>query len=209
MSRPAGKRNADFEETRSEILDRVVHAVVGHPERSSFAELAEVSGVSRTTLRHYFSSRDELLRSMLEHMRVLADRANAAHPISAALPLDQALRLALYQLVFAWRVGVGSLFAAGLLWGLGNEDLGPTYVTNMLEPILVQFEGHIASRLGGAGFDEQDARHAALALVSPVVMALLHQEALRGVKCRPLDIDVFVETHLERFLAGWGSRGPG
>jgi AcrR family transcriptional regulator len=206
MSRPAGSRNADFDKTRNEILDRVVHAVAQHPAKSSFAELAEVSGVSRTTLRHYFSSRDDLLLAMLEHMRRLSEKAGAAFPVSAALPLDEALRLALHRLVFAWRVGVGALFGAGLLWGLGSGELGPAYVTNMLEPMLVSFEGHITSRMVGEGFDDTDARHAALALVSPVVMALLHQEALHGATCRPLDIDVFVEAHLQRFLAGWFHR---
>jgi hypothetical protein len=29
---------------------------------------------------------------------------------------------------------------------------------------------------------------------------------LHGATCRPLDIDVFVEAHLQRFLAGWFHR---
>jgi AcrR family transcriptional regulator len=210
MSRPAGRRNADFDETRTDILDRVVHAVAGHPERTSFADLAEVSGVSRTTLRHYFPTRDDLLRAMIEHMRVLSDRAGAAFPVSAALPIEQALRLALHRLVFAWRVGVGALFTAGLLWGLGDQDLGPVYVANLLEPMLMSFEGHIAARLGEQGLEEASVRHAALALIGPVILALLHQESLNGASCRPLDMDAFVEAHLNRFIAGWfpaGARG--
>lgn len=203
MSRSPGRRNNDFEQSRTDILDRIVHAVSENPERSSFAELAEVSGVSRTTLRHYFSSRDDLLRAMLEHMRALSERAGALNPISDALPLEEALRLALHQLVFGWRIGVGALFTAGLLWGLGDDDLGPAYVTNLLEPLLLRFEGLLASRLRDAGFDAAHARHAALALVSPVVVALLHQDALRGARCRPLDVDVFVEAHLQGFLSGW------
>lgn len=209
MSRPSGRRNDDFEKSRTDILDRVVHAVAQHPERSSFADLAEVSGVSRTTLRHYFSSRDDLLRAMLEHMRVLSERAGAAHPVSTALSLEEALRLALHQLVFGWRIGVGALFSAGLLWSLGDDALGPVCVTNLLEPMLGRFEGHIASRLGEAGVYPSDARHAALALVSPVIVALLHQDALHGATCRPLDIDVFVEAHLQGFLSGWRRDRPG
>lgn len=203
MSRPSGSRNADFEASRTAILDRVVHAVASQPERSSFAELAAASGVSRTTLRHYFRTREDLLRAMLEHMSVLSARAGAAHPISPALSLEDALRLALHQLVFAWRVGVGSLIAAGLVWGIAHDELGPAYVTNLLEPMLTSFEAHIAARLTDADGDADRARHAALALVSPVLVALLHQEALHGARCRPLDIDVFIESHLQHFLAGW------
>lgn len=206
MSRPSGSRNADFSESRTAILDRIVQGVALHPERSSFAELAAASGVSRTTLRHYFRTREELLRAMLEHMRVLSARAGAAYPVSPALSLEEALRVALHQLVFAWRVGVGSLISSGLVWGLGHDDLGPAYVTNLLEPLLASFEAQIATRLTDEDFGAQDARHAALALVSPVIVALLHQEALRGVRCRPLDVDVFIESHLQHFLAGWSHK---
>jgi AcrR family transcriptional regulator len=208
MSRTAGSRNADFEETRTTILDRVVHAAALHPERTSFAELADASGVSRTTLRHYFRSRDDLLRAMLEHMRVLSDRAGAAFPISSALSLEDALRKAVHQFVFSWRVGVGAMFTAGLLWGLGSEELGPACVANLLEPVLRSFEGLIAARLKGEGLADAEARHAALALVSPVLFALMHQESLHGKASRPLDLDVFVEAHLDRFFAGWFRRAP-
>lgn len=203
MGRPPGRRNADFEASRADLLDRIVHAVVRDPERSSFAELAEVSGVSRTTLRHYFSSREELLHAMLDHMEVLGKRADAAFADDPSLPLAELLRQALQRLLFAWRVGVGALFVAGLLWGLGDESLGPAYVRTLLEPLLVGFERRLAAHLSGRGMDEVRARHAALALVSPVVLALLHQESLHGVKCRPLDLDAFLADHLASFLRGW------
>lgn len=205
MSRPPGRRNADFDESRTELLDRIVHAVVKSPDRSTFAELAEVSGVSRTTLRHYFGTREELLHAMLAHMEVLGQRAGARFPEEPDLPLEDTLRKGLQRLVFAWRVGVGSLFVAGLLWGLGDEALGPVYVRSLLEPLLVRFEQQLHTRLCARGMDDRKARHAALALVSPVVLALLHQESLHGVKCRPLDVDTFVEEHLEHFLRGWCS----
>lgn len=203
MSRPTGRRNADFEASRTELLERITHAVLKHPHSSSFAELAEASGVARTTLRHYFGTRELLLQALLAHMEVLGQQAEARHSIPDDLPLAQALRLALDRLVFGWRVGVGALFVAGLLWGLGDEALGPAYVRSLLEPMLLGFERRLHSRLCTAGMSEQQARHAALALVSPVVLALLHQESLHGVKCRPLDIDEFIPQHLERFLRGW------
>jgi AcrR family transcriptional regulator len=205
MSRPAGRRNADFDASRVELLDRILHSVAQSPHRSSFAELAEVSGVARTTLRHYFGSREELLQAMLEHMEVLGQRAEKLHPEKQGLPLEDALRERLRGLVFAWRVGVGALFVAGLLWGLGDEKLGPIYVRSLLEPLLVRCERQLGELLGAQGMTEERARHAALALLSPVILALLHQESLYGVKCRPLDIDAFIEEHLQSFLRGWGA----
>lgn len=203
MTRPPGRRNTDFDASRTELLDRIMHAVVQSPHQSSFAELAVASGVSRTTLRHYFGTRDELLHAMLVHMEVLGRRAGERHPEPADLALDDALRQSLDRLVFAWRVGVGSLFIAGLLWGLGDETLGPAYVQNLLEPLLRGFEERLRSHLRARGMSEQKARHAALALVSPVILALLHQESLHGARCRPLDIEAFLAEHLEHFLRSW------
>ncbi len=203
MTRPPGRRNADFDASRTELLERITRAVIERPHQSSFAELAEASAVSRTTLRHYFGTRDELLHAMLVHMETLGRQAAARYPETPDLSLADALREALQRLVFGWRVGVGSLFVAGLLWGLGDEALGPAYVRNLLEPLLVGFEQRLQTRLCARGMSEQKARHAALALVSPVVLALLHQESLHGVKCRPLDIDEFLHAHLESFLRGW------
>lgn len=201
--RPPGRRNADFDASRHELLERITRAVIHSPHQSSFAELAEASGVARTTLRHYFGTRDELLHAVLVHMELLGRQAGERYPEPADLPLADALRLALERLIFAWRVGVGALFVAGLLWGLGDENLGPVYVRSLLEPLLVSFEQRLQSHLRERGMSEQKARHAALALVSPVVLALLHQESLHGVQCRPLDIDAFLAEHLECFLRSW------
>ena len=203
MNRPLGRRNADFDASRSELLERITRSVIDSPHRSSFAELAAASGVSRTTLRHYFGTREQLLAAMLVHMEFLGRQANERHPVPQGLALAEDLRLALDRLVFAWRVGVGSLFVAGLLWGLEDAALGPAYVQNLLEPLLVGFEQRLQTHLRAHGMDEQRARHAALALVSPVVLALLHQESLHGVTCRPLDIDAFLREHLGHFLRSW------
>ncbi len=48
-----------------------------------------------------------------------------------------------------------------------------------------------------------DARVAALALLSPVLMALFHQHQLQGRRCRPLDLEVFIERRLDGFMKGY------
>ncbi|WP_437929371.1 hypothetical protein WMF37_08890 [Sorangium sp. So ce291] len=40
-----------------------------------------------------------------------------------------------------------------------------------------------------------DLRHAALALLGPLLLALLHQGPLGGRVCGPLDLDAFAATH--------------
>lgn len=204
MSRPLGRRNADFEASREQILDRLLKTVSQNPDRSSFADLAEMSGISRTTLRHYFGSREDLLDSLLAYMAKVGEQVKEQFPDDSDLPLLVALRRALDRLLVGWRLGVGALFTAGLLWGLGDERLGPAYVRSLLEPLLVSFEARLLARLRAHEMDEEKARYAALALVSPVVLALLHQDPLHGASCRPLDIQKFLDEHLMRFARGWG-----
>lgn len=207
MPRPRGSRNADFAQARDAVLRTILHAVSRAPHKASFAELADVSGVSRATLRHYFATLDDLLEALLAQMAVMGDEAAARFPDDQTTSLEQALRESLERLVFAWRVGVGALFTAGLLWGLGHDRLGPAYVRGMLEPLLRRTETQIIGRMGGDGVDEETARYAALALVSPVVVVLLHQESLGGSTCRPLDTPAFVKRHLDQFLRGWFADG--
>ncbi len=63
----------------------------------------------------------------------------------------------------------------------------------------------------GEGFE---IRAAALAFLSPVIVALLHQHDLSGARCRPLDIPALLERHVERFVEayrglGYVTAGPG
>jgi hypothetical protein len=81
--------------------------------------------------------------------------------------------------------------------------LGPTFVNQFLEPMLVGFEAAIADLQSSGHLAAGNAREAALELVSPVVLALLHQHTLSGSKCRPLDVDAFTVAHVKRFVKAW------
>jgi hypothetical protein len=48
-----------------------------------------------------------------------------------------------------------------------------------------------------------DTRHAALALLSPVILALLHQAELGGAKDHPLDVDRFLSDHAAAFARAY------
>jgi hypothetical protein len=38
---------------------------------------------------------------------------------------------------------------------------------------------------------------------STVMLSLLHQHSLSGVRCRPLDVEAFVAAHVKRFVKAW------
>jgi hypothetical protein len=85
--------------------------------------------------------------------------------------------------------------------------LGPLFVNEFLEPMLLGFESAIGDLQTGGHLASGSAREAALELVSPVVLALLHQQTLFGNTCRPLDVEAFMAAHVTRFVRAWAPHG--
>lgn len=57
------------EEKRRQILDAYVECVVKHGlERTSFAEIADELGMDRSSMYHYFSSKEELVSQWVEYI---------------------------------------------------------------------------------------------------------------------------------------------
>lgn len=206
MPRQPGTRNAHFDDKRR-ALARAVRGVwlVGGPGMS-MRELAEASGASLTNLRHYFGDRDGLYEA------VLAECEADAQPILAAVTTlrgddaQTALHGFLTDLVIGWRhFGVNRIHAVGLAEGLGQGRRGRAYVNHILEPSLQAAERLFDALIAAGRLPPMPAREAALALVAPVLLALLHQHALHGDQCRPLDVDAFIVRHVRGFLHGWVS----
>jgi hypothetical protein len=113
-----------------------------------------------------------------------------------------------------WTAGVGAMHETGLSVGLRDKELGPAYLTELLEPTLLVAETRIARHVAEGQLGPRDVRFAAIELVSPVFTVLLHQRGLSGVRCRPLDLDAFVAEHVGRFLRAYAPhaspspRGP-
>lgn len=100
--------------------------------------------------------------------------------------------------VFGWRDGLGAIHRLGMTYGLSTPDFGPTYLTSVLEPTLRTAEARLARHVADGRLPPLDLRAAALSLVAPVVMSLLHQDTFGGTVTRPLDVEAFVVLH-----AGW------
>lgn len=209
MARPSGRRNADFEQKRAELTERARVALLERGAGASFRELAEATGASVTNLKHYFGDRDGLFEAISAELQRRGQpfMDNASVPRSA--DPHEALRRFLQELVTAWRFfGVGRVFAVGLAEGLGSERRGPAYVSHLLEPTLQSCEGLLGALVEGGSLPPLDRRAGALALVGPVVLGLLHQDALFGAACRPLDVDAFVEAHVGAWLQGYARPTP-
>jgi AcrR family transcriptional regulator len=207
MGRPAGKRNADYGASREELLARLSAEVVKpHGAQSSVRELARAAKVTPPTLQHYFGTREEMLKAVLQHLRsrgqVFLDLA-ANHPVRG---VRASLKWLLESLVLGWQAAVGAIHGLGFTAGLNDPQLGPAYVNEVLEPTLQAAEVRLARHIANGELERCDVRHAALELLSPVVLGLFHQDNLFGRTCRPLDLDAFLKDHLRRFLRAYGAR---
>jgi AcrR family transcriptional regulator len=205
MSRPIGRRNADYAQERLNLIERLRPALL-QPRGSelSFRELAAAAEVSPATLRHYFGTREQLIAEVLAELRRAGLpylHAAATHPIEG---VRASLEWLLRQVVMGWRMRVGAIHSLALAAGLEHDKLGPAYVNEVLEPTLQAAEARLARHVSTGELEQCDLRHAALELLSPLVLGLLHQQNLFGARCRPLDLEAFLQDHLSRFLRAYG-----
>ncbi len=212
MGRPTGSRNPGYEERRTEIALRIAERITA-PDgaQASFRDLASAAGVSLSTLRHYFGDRDGAVAAAMSEMRRQGEAwMQVARTVQVDLPLAASVRWYLDVFVRGWEQGVGAMLSQGLVAGVGHPSLGPSMVDELLEPTLQATEARLAHHQQRGELDSQaDLRHAALELVTPVLMGLLHQGPLGGARCRPLDVPAFLDDHVRRFVRAWGSSGCG
>lgn len=207
MARAPGTRNADFEQTRAAMLAKV-RARVLQPDgaRVSFRELAAAAGVGTTTLRHYFGTRGGVLRAVLEATSMAGAPYLLMVTRPPVLPLRASLELLCGMVLRGMREGVGEVHALGLASGLREPELGPAYLDFVLEPTQQAFEAHLAHHAAtGALRPDADLRLAALQLLSPLLLAALHQRELGGHRCRPLDLDATLPAHLDAWMRAWAA----
>jgi AcrR family transcriptional regulator len=173
-------------------------------EPPSYRELAVAAGVSVPTLRHYFGSREQVIKAVFAQALI----AGASHLSRARLPeaedLEASLQSFLQRVVLGWTQGnVGALHRIGLAEGLRNPGTGLDYLTDVLEPTLQALETRLAHYRQRGLIVECNTRHAALMLLSPVVLALLHQHDLGGTRCRPLAIPELITEHVKVFARAY------
>jgi AcrR family transcriptional regulator len=209
MARTKGARNADYQESRLELARQVrVGLVSDGGMRKSLRQLAAAAGTSVATLKHYFGDRDGLVEAVMESVRIdgAPHQARASNP--GTTDVRESLDALLRGLTQAWRRHqVGVMHGAMLSEGLAQKKLGPLYVTLLLEPMLQVGEQLLQRHIDAGRLARCDVRQASLLLLSPAVMALLHQDNLSGASCRPLDLEAFLAAHVDAFLRAFPLAG--
>lgn len=207
MARPAGARNAQFEERRNGLISKAMERLALQTgEAPSFRELALAAGVSVATLRHYFGSREALIKAVFSHYLREGERHLARTRTIEQSPgdVEASIKDFLQRVVRGWTQGyVGHLHRIGLAEGLRHPATALDYLQDLLEPTLQALETRLANHASRGDIVTCDTRHAALMLLSPLMLALLHQHDLGGTRCRPLALPALIDEHVKVFLRAY------
>jgi AcrR family transcriptional regulator len=206
MGRRPGSRNKQFEEKRSALLDRLTPNLMSqHGDPATLKELAEAAAVSPPTLRHYFDDLEGVYEAVLTHNL----EQGAPFLERYTDPGERDARDALWAFVASffegWEAPLGKVFTSTLRLGLAHPERGPRFLDCMLEPSLQACEQLITRLVDLGRLPEVEPRGLALSLVSPVLLAMLHQHELGGACARALDVEAFARRHLDLVLAGLGA----
>jgi AcrR family transcriptional regulator len=176
--------------------------------RSSLRELAAAAEVSVPTLRHYFGDRaqtiDAVLAECLRRGRPSLDAQRCSDKPFAQSISDYAADLVL-ALTAPKTVRLGDVFAIGLAEGFLDPALGPSTLSHILDPTIEALQARLAGHAGRGEMIETDLRAAALVLVSPLLMACLHQQQLCGHATSPLAMTGLVEDVVAAFVRAYAA----
>jgi AcrR family transcriptional regulator len=204
VPRVRGARDADYEKKRADLIDRLIERLSAPNEtRPSFRSLAEGVGVTMPTLRHYFGDRDAVLKAVFEEWRRRGEPyiRMAAEP---AGPLPESLLTYLKIFLHGYReFALSKVMAVGFIEGMLNETHGPVFLNTALEPSLQALEERLKAHQARGDMRSANARHAALAFLTPVLVACQHQMQFFGSADHPLDLDAFVQDHVDAFVRAY------
>ncbi|MBL8560545.1 MAG: TetR/AcrR family transcriptional regulator [Hyphomonadaceae bacterium] len=192
MPRPAGSRNADYDAKRAALIAALTDLTLATPAlRPSLRHWALACGVTEPTLKHYFGDREGVAIAILEEIgarsRGLIDAvAEPAPDLAQAVDTYIALsKIGLKNGAFA------HAHCFGIVEGVAHPDVGRAYLAHLLEPSLDALEARLAP------FHPEGrsaARAAALALFAPMLLAVVHQQALGGDSSAPMDVDAIIDA---------------
>lgn len=209
MARKTGDRNRDYQQKREQILAALqVRLLKEDAARISMSELAAAAGVSVSSLRHHVGTRAEAIGAVLARLGRLGAPFLASVEAPPTEPLAASLRWVLTSVLQGLRFGVLEIHALGIATGLRDPAVGPTYLSEILEPTLRCVEVRLQHHIDSGELPPCDVRLAALSLLSPLILAALHQTGLGGACVRPLPLERVCDEQLERFLRAYGPADP-
>lgn len=207
MARPRGARDSDYEEKRVALVRRMTMRVMQRDTaRPSLRQLADDAGVSVPTLRHYFGGRSEVVGAVLEEFLALGRGrlATASEPAGGfADSVRDFARSLVRGLRHAGPVRLSDAFAVGLAEGLLDPAIGRFTLRFLIDPAQQALQRRLEAHMALGEMVTADARAASLMLLSPILIAVLHQDQMDGRSCNPLDLDAAIMEICDAFLRAY------
>lgn len=209
MPRAKGVRNNDYDQKRAALLARMaVRLMRREPAHPSLRALADAAEVTVPTLQHYFGGRREVVRAILAACRRDGEvqlKALESHPG----PLDESLRHYAHSLIAAVQapqpVKLGDLFAVSLAEGLLDQAIGPATLDEILDPSVETVRKRLDVHVARGEMIPADTRAAALMLLSPLLVAVLHQQHMGGQKSNPVDLQDLADELCTAFVRAYSA----
>lgn len=209
LPRAKGVKNADYAIKRRDLLDRMLPRFARLDlERPSLRQLAAAAEVTAPTLQHYFGDRTGVVAAMLAEYR-LRGAARLGVVSKANGPFAESMRDFALGLVSGMQarsaVRLGDVMAASLCEGLADPQISPLALDHIIDPavdaLVVRLEEHAAR----GEIIEADLRAAALMLLSPLLLAVLHQDQMNGCENRHIELAGLAEEVSAAFVRAYAA----
>lgn len=209
MPRTKGVKNADYETKRRELLDRMLPRFARlDVERPSLRQLAAAAEVTAPTLQHYFSDRTGVIGALLEEYRKRDDGrlSETAQPTG---PFGSSVRDFAHGFVFGLQAGsavrMGDVLAASLCEALADPKVSPLALVHIIDPAVDALTARLKAHAARGEMIETDAHAAALMLLSPLLLAVLHQDQMNGRERRRIELSTLADQVAEAFVRAYAA----
>lgn len=209
MPRAKGVKNADYEAKRRELLARMLPRFARLDlERPSLRQLAAAADVTAPTLQHYFRDRTGVVAALLEEYRRwgegrlgLVSRADG--------PFAESVRAFAHGFVFGLQaqasVRLGDILAASLCEGLADPSVSPLALAHIIDPAVDALHARLAAHAENGEMVAADLRAAALMLISPLLIGVLHQDQMGGRNSRRIELGALADQVSAAFVRAFAA----
>jgi AcrR family transcriptional regulator len=176
--------------------------------KPSLRDLAAAANVTVPTLHHYFGGRAQVVDAILEEQLRLGGHGLAAQRTSGQ-PFSASVRDYAHALVRALAtprdVRLGDLFAVSLAEGLVDPLISGSTLRHILDPTIETLQARLGDHIARGEMIDTDTRSAALMLMSPLLLASLHQNQLGGARHAPLALEEMADEVSAAFVRAFAS----
>ena len=100
---------------------------------------------------------------------------------------------------------LGDVIAASLCEGLADPQISPLALAHIIDPALDTLVARLDEHAARGEMIETDRRAAALVLLSPLLLAVLHQDQMKGRASRHIELSGLAEAVSSAFVRAYAA----